>query len=530
MFRVDNHMVKEKYLVYFKIFIVVLLLVYYGFFLARKIDLTTADLGRHLKNGELILTSIKDFCFTNPVLHINFYSYTFPGYPFINHHWGTGVIFFIIQKLFGLTGLSLFYLFLSLLTFFLFFRLAQKMAGFKISALISLLLIPLIAERREIRPEIFTYFFSALFFYLIWRQKQLFVLPVLMIFWVNIHIYFFIGLILVSLFLLESFFKKNREKTKQLGIILLLSSVASFINPFGLKGVLYPLNIFREYGYLVVENQSVWFLDRWGFNNPNLLLFKIIFIVLFLSFVLLIIFNRKNFSVIYFCLAMGLGVMAWLAIRNFTIFGFFALPIIAYNIKYISLARYFPTKLRTIYENKKNSIFIILLLVIIVSLFFNQRLNLDLYRSISGLGLMPNNNAAAEFFKKQNISGPIFNNYDIGGYLIYHLYPKYQIFVDNRPEAYPTDFFQKIYIPAQDDEKKWQQVDEKYKFNVIFFSHRDLTPWAQKFLINRINDSSWAPVFADQYAIIFLKRNSINEPIITKYEIPKEQFRIINLK
>jgi hypothetical protein len=144
-----------------------------------------------------------------------------------------------------------------------------------------------------------------------------------------------------------------------------------------------------------------------------------------------------------------------------------------------------------------------------------------------GFGLYPENNASAQFFREKEIQGPIFNNYDIGSYLIFHLFPKERVFVDNRPEAYPTSFFQEIYIPIQENEETWQKLSEKYNFNAIFFSHRDITPWAQKFLINRINDKNWAPVFADNFAIIFLKRNGLNKKIIEKYEIPKEFFRVI---
>lgn len=101
-----------------------------------------------------------------------------------------------------------------------------------------------------------------------------------------------------------------------------------------------------------------------------------------------------------------------------------------------------------------------------------------------------NNNASAEFFKKENVQGPVFNNYDIGSYLIYYLFPQERVFVDNRPESYPASFFKEIYIPMQEKE---------YNFNAIFFSHCDYTPWGQKFLINRLNDKDWVPVFADQF-------------------------------
>ena len=64
----------------------------------------------------------------------------------------------------------------------------------------------------------------------------------------------------------------------------------------------------------------------------------------------------------------------------------------------------------------------------------------------------------------------------------------------------------------------------------FIFSRLDATPWGQNFLVSRINDPQWAPVFVDQYTIIFLKINEKNEAIIKNHEIPYQQFRIIKSK
>jgi hypothetical protein len=139
-------------------------------------------------------------------------------------------------------------------------------------------------------------------------------------------------------------------------------------------------------------------------------------------------------------------------------------------------------------------------------------------------------NSSAEFFKREKISGPIFNNYDIGSYLIFYLFPEEKVFVDNRPEAYPTSFLKDVYIPIQESDDEFRDYSQRYNFNAIFFSHRDLTPWAQNFLLKRIDDPLWAPVFADNYTIIFLKRNELNKTLIEKYEIPKNFFGKVTIK
>ena len=512
---------------YLEIFILILLLFWYGFLIAKKIDLTTADLGRHLKNGELILKN-----FNSNLLKTNFYSYTHSDYPFLNHHWGSGVIFFLVKCIAGFTGLSLFYIGLSTFVFLLFLRLAQKTSNTTIAFLVAFFLAPLIAERKEVRPEIFSYLFSGLFFWILWHYKQnpnlyrfcvLLGLPALEILWVNTHIYFFLGPLIIGVFLLEELIKQTKKwskKIKQLTLAILTTTTASFLNPFGIKILLYPLNMSKNYGYKIVENQSVWFLEKLNINNPNFLLFKISFVLLVLSFAAVLIFCRRRFSLTLFILSMFFNLIAWFAIRNFTLAGLFALPALAYNIK-AGIAQKFQSS-----SHPMSAGLAILIIGIFAFTIANNYQLLASRKNKFGFGLAPLNNSSAEFFKTQNIKGPIFNNYDIGSYLIYHFYPQEKVFVDNRPEAYPASFFKKVYIPMQENENIWQKQNTIYKFNAIFFSYHDATPWGQNFLIKRLNDPLWTPVFADPYAIIFLKNNKTNQPIIEKYKIPKKFFRI----
>ena len=173
---------------------------------------------------------------------------------------------------------------------------------------------------------------------------------------------------------------------------------------------------------------------------------------------------------------------------------------------------------------KKGTVSIVLLVVSVAGLIFCQSF-IPVHPQI---GLVPNVNASAEFFKKNGLRGPIFSNYDIGGYLIYHLGGREKVFVDNRQEAFPPDFFRHVYIPMQQDPEVWKKMDEKYGFNIIYFYRHDMTPWGQSFLIDRVKDQQWAPVFVDDYAIIFARRGSIDQGIIDHFELPKSMFKIVS--
>jgi hypothetical protein len=143
-----------------------------------------------------------------------------------------------------------------------------------------------------------------------------------------------------------------------------------------------------------------------------------------------------------------------------------------------------------------------------------------------GAGLYPGTDGAARFFREQGLEGPILNNYDIGGYLIFHLFPTERVFVDNRPEAYPNAFFEEVYVPLQEDDAVFARHLETYGFNTIFFYRLDNTPAGQKFLISRIQDDAWVPVYVDDYALIMVRNAPANADVIARFALPKSMFRV----
>lgn len=515
---------------FWSIIIFVLLLTWLSFLMANKIDLTTADLGRHLQNGKWIVENHFNIFEKNSPLFENFYSYTNQNFPAVNHHWGAGVIFYGLYKWIGFFGLSIFYIFLSIATFSIFFYVAKRESNFTTAVMFSFLLLPLIAERREVRPEIFSYFFASVFLWVLWKwQKRelaasrLYVLPFLMIFWVNLHIYFFLGLFLIGVFwfveigqlvlskLSDEEFSEKAAHVKNLSLVLFLSVLASLVSPFGLEVLLYPFQIFKNYGYTIVENKSVWFVENYGIVNSNFLLIKAVLILLALSFSLLFAIRRKKISIHYFIFAIFFGAMGWFAIRNFTLLGFFALPILASNFESI-----FTPSRKDNSPAKENGLAIAYIAAVMFAIFINYQFT-SLHASKRGIGLLSGNKTAAEFIQSENIKGPFFNNYDIGGYLIWSLPAKEKVFVDNRPEAYPDSFFSEIYKPMQENPAIFEKVDQEYNFNAIVFSQNDITPWGTNFLKVIKENPNWAQVFEDNYAVVYLKRNNKNEPIIQKY-------------
>lgn len=499
--------------------LLVFLLVFIGLFFTQKIFFITADLGRHIRNGEFFLK--EGFSISK-----NFYSYTEPNFPVVNHHWGAGVILFFLWKHFGFEGLTILNILIYLSTFLFFFKIAERQSSFGYAFFFSILSIPLFTSRTEIRPEGFSFLFMGLYYYLLYlfREnkisfKSLFIFVPLQLLWVNLHLFFIMGPFLIGIFWFESLINKGyRGLIKQYTILGIITLAVSFINPFALKGFLEPFMIMREYGYMLAENQSVIFMQRRFPDNPLYYHFEALFLLAIASFILVFLNKRRKEFIPRFLILLFFSALSWMMIRGIPLFGFFFIPVVSANV--FEIMKDYPYKPKDLIHHPA----IIIPIIAILIIFYLAKLHQSPLKKLKGFGLYPKVNLSAEFFKSNNIQGPIFNNYDIGSYLIYHLFPKRKVFVDNRPEAYSVSFFKEIYEPMQADEGKWAEIDEKYNFNCIYFYRHDITPHAQPFLIERIKDPKWAPVFVDSYTLILLKRNKRNEEIIRRYELPQSIF------
>lgn len=434
------------------------------------------------------------------MLSTNFYSYTNPNFPVLNHHWASGALFYLAWKVGGFPFVQIFFIMLSLAALGA-FLLAARHSGARwgVIGFAALLATPLLAERTEIRPEVFSYLFAGLFLLVLSRSKYtrvLWLLPLLEIAWVNTHVYFLFGPLLIGTFALEALIHKQRARSMRLFVALGATLTATLVNPFGYRALTDTLTIFENYGYRLAENQSIWFLKSLGMSGPNFWIFQFALTLLALSFVWLFLKRRSSFRPAYFLVACGVGTLAVLAERNMALFGFFLIPLFALTMQ--GLFGELTKRIRS--EHAAWSVAILLVIAVVFSL----PRSFPYWRTF-GIGLERGNSAAADFLREQNIAGPYFNNYDIGGYLIFHLFPRERVFVDNRPEAYPAAFFQDEYIPMQENEQKWDKALSRYSFNAIIFSHRDATPWGQSFLRARLADPLWKQAFVDERIIILTR-------------------------
>ncbi len=478
------------------------------------------DLGRHLISGHIIWQ-------THQVPLVNLFSYTYPNFPFINTHWLSEVFFYLFSNQWGIV--SLVYLKTAVmvaalsLTLVTAYKYSKNIAA---TAVAFALFAPVLLERTEIRPEIFSYLCVSIFMAflcsmtgsnpakgLIWRW--ILILPLIEIVWVNSHIYFILGPILMTILLIQKLienflttknFRITILNTKHYLLITILVCLASLINPNGLSGALYPFRVFDNYGYSIVENQNIFFLKDAIFD-PNIFYFEIAAALFLLSYLVTTNYNKLP---VFRLLLGSLIILPIIHIRSFPLLFLIELPIFAFNLS--NLRPILSVFTRMIL--KKNHSFLELTLVTTVialtllrawRLAGNQYyLSLDSHKRF-GTGLAESGRGAVDFVLKNNLHGPLFNNFDMGSYLDFRLYPKEKVFVDGRPEAYPKEFFRNLYIPMEATAENFAAVDKIYKFNLIIVSHTDATPWAENFMQNITHNRDYTLVYLDSYAAVFVK-------------------------
>ncbi len=475
----------------------------------------TSDLGRHLKLGEIILQ-----CHCVP--QTNLFSYTNPNFPIVNHEWLGEVIFYLVSAAFGLSGLLIFKMLVIITAAALLYIVALKKGSIFWVTLFSLLCITLFSMRFFVLPELFSYLFIALFIFLMERYKQtkklslLLLLPILELMWVNMHIYFILGISIYIFFILETLLQE-RKPNKNLLLIGAALLLATLLNPSGIRGALLPFTFSANYGFTVEENGSPFTILTPNSTNGNLAYTLVlqIFVFEFLLGIFLIGLFLKKLWKHPFHLGNGLtaaflGAKYTRCVSLFGLLGFIPL---------VQMATILEEKVKNSMEEPMRNIVKDTLAVLVVILVGIHVKGVIDYKILQ-FGFEPSAENAAAFIKNTGVKGRIFNNYVVGNYLIYALYPQEQVYVDARPEAYPAGFFTDYWRMMADQTFFDQQV-QKYNINAVVFNVALEDPTRSRpFLIRLLQSNQWIPVYGDGTITILVRNNTVNKAVIDKYRIP----------
>ncbi len=473
--------------------------------------LNDCDTGYHIRTGEFIME-------TSSVPDQDMFSFLDPPPAWTAHEWLSAIIMALTHDALGLTGVVIFFALILALTYYLQFRFLKKDSNHILLLTgIVLLVIASSAIHFLARPHLFSLLFLVIWYFVLdsyqYRNKNyLYFLPLLMLVWVNLHGAFIIGFVLLGTYfmgnLIYYFLKQSNEKhvhaqkSRAFLIVGVVCLAASLINPFTYHILLFPFDF--------VTNQYIltYVREFQATNFQDFLVFKYLFLIM----LAVLMTSRLRLNLIELFLVLGFTYMSLYSVRNIPLFAIIIAPIIIRRLDLMMresnnrLVQFLNNRSQSFMKTEKTARGFLwpalaVILVILVAGMNGIKHSFD-----------PETKAvhAVEFLKNEHIPGNMFNDDEIGDYIIYAAYPEYRVFFDGRNDMYGMEHMQD-YFRVTSLAKDWEDVLEKYDIQWIFFNANSLL---SRHLLER---EDWHLIYADNVAHIFVRDISKYQYLIEKY-------------
>ncbi len=463
-------------------FIAVVILIFLGTFtlFSAPVD---PDFGWHMRYGKLISEH-------RSLSMDNTFSFTFPNYQWANSYWLAEVLQYQLYNNLGAIGLSLVLSLVFVLIVLVLLntpKLDLRNAAFPV----ALVFIFISSYELTVRPL----FFSALFVLIlcgvfVCYPKKIPYLPILFLFWANMHADFLLGLFIAGIFCFA--YLLERRLTILHIVSVCLSSAVTLINPFGFD--LYRTLLKETHPFqfrYILEWRPLW-------ENSSCAVLFMVFVVaiLYLLYWKHLSLGVKLTFLVFFVLSIRFSYFS----RMLLLVSFFPIIDIFANILEDLKALLSEHKFNFLLYSCKILTF---LLVVLLSVDFFNKVNLASNTRVwSVAAKYPY--YAVEYFKANKLSGNVLNFYGWGGYLIWYL-PENKVFIDGRMPSWRTktesifEDYVSIAVDDSGDSNLLQTYIAEYSIEYA------LLPWDSNF-VQSLLVLDWEVIYTDSIAVI-LKRS-----------------------
>lgn len=454
----------------------------------------------------------KYFFQTGHILKHDLFSYA-PTHLFYDHEWGSGIIFYLVQHLFTHVGLLLLHIILLFLIVFVVTKIVE-LREVKTTTAYNFLFYYFAFSAMGyltgdiIRCQTFTFLFFAVFIYILelsrkGQIKPLWLLPVIMPIWNNLHGGCVAGIGLILLYILGEFL--NQKPFKQYLLPLLLTILVLPINPWGIHYLAFLYKATTMPRPEIIEWQNL-------FSDPytgSFIEFKVFSLVLILAEIVFI-FKQKQSNEFKMDYTKYLIIFAtlYLAIAHTKMipFAVIALTCFLYDDFYTVFNSLTLNVMNNIARYKDALVYSIILIYIV----FN--INAKLFEPFCDWSKFPIR--VIEFIRINNIKGNLFIDFSYGSYAIYKLYPHNKVFMDGRyEEVYPDYMMPTLNRFLLAKEKNWDDVITKY--------HTDLILVGKNYPVNSklLKSSEWKKIFEDNSTALYIKTKDVKK----EYKYPSRR-------
>ena len=509
-----------------------LLLAFFALAYALLAGLRTAgdfDLGWQLATGRWVVQH-------HYVPSVDVFSYTAQGEPWI-YPVGAGLVFYAAYLLGGYALISWIGAAACCGTIALLLR-----RGSAVSAGIAILAVPLIAYRTAPRADMFTVVLFAAFLSLLWENYQtggarLWLLPLLMVAWVNLHFGFAAGLGLVLTYvgteLSETVLGVVRrraalQRLRKASGWLACTALATLVNPWG-WGICRAL-IRQEQAN---AQQHFWIEEWFGVPlNSDVVSSSLslrqtrgaiyaLLVIAVVAAVLALLRIQLGAAI----LLLGSIYPAVHYVRMGSVFSCVVVvvagPILSWAIEGLG-SGIRPARTRSLVASVAVGLLAALAVLRSFDLVTNRLYFGGAHVSAFGTGLswwFPQR--AAEFIERENLPGEIFNTYNEGGYLTWMLGPQRRDYIDGRDTLYGVQRIQRhgTLLLRPPDSPDWEQEASRYNINTVIFALARYEGVQRVRLQDFCNSKVWRPVYLDEVSAVFVRRTPQTEELIQRFPV-----------
>ncbi len=200
----------------------------------------TIDLAYHVRAGLTMLD-------THQVIRTDTWSFTVHGRPWLDQQWGAQVLLALVYRLGGWAGVSILRALLTGGTFLLVLLACREYgASLRASAGLSIAACIVSLDHLQMRPQSFAILLFAATLWILARRRRhpkvLWLMPVLVAAWANIHGSFILAPLLLGFAWIEDMHDRDPGATRTL-LVGITSVAATVVSPFGPRVWVYAFDI-----------------------------------------------------------------------------------------------------------------------------------------------------------------------------------------------------------------------------------------------------------------------------------------------
>ncbi len=486
------------------------------------------DLGWQLAGGRWVAEN-------HHIFSTDIFSYTATGRPWL-YPVGSQLLLYAMYCLGGYALLSWFGAAACVATVALLLR-----RGSAFTAAIAIILTPLIAERTGPRAEMFSVILFAAYLSILWQNYQtgrarLWLLPLLMLAWVNLHLGFIAGLALFGGFLGLEFLELLCSAPGRSAAIARLrqacpwfvaTALATLVNPWG----------WAPYRAMMGENRDMKFyaqvIPEWGparlhwaasvsgfAQQPMQSTLNLGAVIVIVATVAALLQRRLGAAIL-------LVGAAYVTMRHVRMEALSACVVIVAGGSVLAgaiplvWARIPNARLR--FAGAMAAVVMVAAVACVHGAdFVSNRVYLaSNAKSNFGAGLtwwFPER--AAAFVERENLPAQVFNNFDEGGFTLWRLGRKYRDYIDGRALPFGVEGFTREHqlVTASIDSPEWKQEADRYDINTMILQ-LDTTEIEFAQLQDLCYSKNWRPVYLDEVSLVLVRQRPETEELINRLQI-----------